>query len=71
MASLTDKLRELHNEDPDVARVVDAFEEIDRIYQAALRAMGMGDKPVSFVGSTAEMSVSFTRPFPASLSKEE
>ena len=65
MNSLTNELRRLREDDPDVAFILDLFGEIERVYQGALEAMGTASKPAPEVMNSAEGTVSF-RPTPSS-----
>ena len=59
MNSLTDELLRLRENDPDVALILDAFGEIERVYRDALEAMGVTSKHTPEVRNSADVTVSF------------
>jgi len=59
MDTLTDKLCRLRADDPDVAFVLDVFEQIERVYHDILEAMGVTSKHAPEVRNSAEVTVSF------------
>lgn len=59
MDSLTNELRQLREEEPDVALVFDVFGEIERVYREALEAMGLTSKHTPEVMNSAEVTISF------------
>lgn len=59
MNSLTNELRRLREDDPDVALVLDVFGEIERVYRDALEAMGVTSKHTPEVMNSAEVTISF------------
>jgi hypothetical protein len=64
MDNLTKELRRLREEDPEISEVLGVYDEIDRVYRDALEAMGMVNKSgMAGVKSSAEVTVSFQRPF--------
>ncbi len=65
MSSLTNELRRLREDDPDVALVLDVFGEIERVYSDTLEAMGVTSKYTPEVRNSAEVTLSF-RPTPSS-----
>ena len=65
MNTLTDELSRLRKDDPDVATVLDAFAEIERIYHETLEAMGATTKHTPGIVNSAEVTLSF-RPGPYS-----
>lgn len=58
MMELTEELRQLRDANPDVATVLDAYMEIDRIYKEILEATGQTGKPKLVVSSSADITVS-------------
>jgi hypothetical protein len=65
MDTLTNELRRLREEDPDVALVLDVYGEIERVYHDTLEAMGVTGRYTPEVRNSAEVTVSF-RPTPSS-----
>lgn len=65
MNSLTNELRRLREDDPDVALVLDVFGEIERVYHGTLEAMGVISQQTPEVMNSAEVTISF-RPTPSS-----
>jgi len=57
--SLTEELRQLRENDPEIALVLDVFGEAERIYHEALEAMGVTGAPTLEVQNSAEVTVSF------------
>jgi hypothetical protein len=43
----------------DVASVLDAFEEVDRVYQSALEAMGVVNPKTEVVMNSATVTITF------------
>jgi hypothetical protein len=68
MERLTNKLRQLRKDDPDVALLIDTFEQIDTVYRASLEAMGASHSALPEVANCAEVTVSFD---PSSSSSED
>ena len=67
MNSLTDELRRLREQEPDVALILDTFEEIERVYRDTLEAMGVTGKHTLEAKNSAEVTISF-RPVASSSS---
>jgi len=65
MNSLTNELRRLSEDDPDVKLVLDVYGEIERVYRDALEAMGVTSKHAPEVRNSAEVTISFC-PTPSS-----
>jgi hypothetical protein len=59
MSRLTDELYQLRQNDPDVALVLDAYEEIDRVYAEIIEAMGGRSKPATEIMNSANVTISF------------
>lgn len=59
MNSLTNELRQLREDNPDVAHVLDVFGEIERVYRDAMEAMGATGKSIPEVRNSAEVTLSF------------
>lgn len=59
MTSLTEQLQLLRQNDMDVASVLDAFEEVDRVYQGALEAMGLVNSNTEVVKNSAAVTITF------------
>lgn len=58
MSELTEELRRLRENDPDIALILDKFGEINRVYCGSLEAMGSVRKHVSTVRSSADVTYS-------------
>ncbi|MEI9479392.1 MAG: hypothetical protein WCO26_22860 [Deltaproteobacteria bacterium] len=52
-----DKLQSLKQDNPDVALVLDFYDELDSVYHGALEAMGVLQKPMLDVKSSADLKV--------------
>lgn len=59
MTSLSNELRILRDTDPDVALVLEAFEDIERVYRASLIAMGQSNEVSLGAGDAADITLSF------------
>jgi len=59
MNSLTNELRRLREDDPDVKIVLDVYGEIERVYRDVLEAMGGTSKHTPDVRNSAEVTISF------------
>jgi outer membrane protein assembly factor BamA len=59
MTSLIEQLQLLRQDDVDVASVLDAFEEVDRVYQSALEAMGVVNPKTEVVMNSATVTITF------------
>jgi len=59
MNVVTNELRSLRENDPDLALILDTFEEIERVYQGTLEAMGSVSRNIPKVMNSAEVTVSF------------
>lgn len=59
MANLSDQLRELHKDDPDVASILDFYEEIEKIYQQTLEAIGVSTKHSPSIMNSSNVMISF------------
>lgn len=59
MNGLTNELRRLREDDPDVALILDVFGEIERVYRDTLEAMGATNKHTPEVRNSAEVTISF------------
>lgn len=60
MSFITDEIEKLRSNEPEVARILDVFGEIDRVYSDVLKAMGVPGTPISEVSNSAKVVVSFT-----------
>ncbi len=58
---LADQLQQLRAHDPDIAAVLNTFDEIDQIYREALEATGSVSSNVSLTKNFGEMTLSFDR----------
>ncbi len=58
MQELNSQLESLRKEDADVSRILDVYDEIDRVYNAALAAMGIKPSRTDVVMSSAEVTIS-------------
>jgi len=54
---MTDVLSRLREENPEMAQILELYEETERIYQDALRAMGRMPTSVSESRNSAEVTV--------------
>ena len=68
MNIVTSELRSLRENNPDLALILDTFEEIERVYQGTLEAMGSVTKNIPKVMNSAEVTLSF-QPSPYSSNK--
>lgn len=59
MGMLPEELRKLRESDPDVARVLDAFTQLNTVYREALKAMGAVPERSLQVANSADVTVSF------------
>jgi len=68
MNVMTNELRNLCENDPDLALILDTFEEIERVYEGTLEAMGTVSKNIPKTTNSAEVIISF-QPSPYSSNK--
>ena len=59
MPELNNQLQSLRNSDADVASILDAYDEIERVYNAALGAMGLESSTCDVVKNSADVTISF------------
>ena len=59
MKGITNELRQLRDNDPDLALVLDVFGEIERVYCDTLEAMGVTQEHVPEIRNSAEVTISF------------
>ena len=59
MTGLSDEIRTLRETDPDVALVLNTYDEIERVYHEALKAMGLTNEISMGVENSAEVTISF------------
>lgn len=59
MPELNNQLQSLRNSDADVASILDAYDEIERVYNAALGAMGLESSKCDVVKNSADVTISF------------
>ncbi|MCL5882974.1 MAG: hypothetical protein M1539_03250 [Actinobacteria bacterium] len=59
MNNLPAELQKLRESDRDVALVLDAYGELERMYQGALEAMGVADRQETDTMNSAEVTLSF------------
>jgi len=59
MKSLTNELRQVLENEPDIALLLNVFGEIERTYHETLEVMGITSKPIPEVGNSAEVTISF------------
>src|SRR5665648_311578 len=57
---LSDRLQKLRKSDCEVALVLDLYDELERVYQGALEAMGASDRHVTETMNSDEVTLSFT-----------
>lgn len=67
MPQISDNLQLLRQSDSDVASILTAFDEIDRVHKAALEAMGLVSVEGETVGNSAAVTITF-RPNESALS---
>lgn len=58
MTELNNQLQSLRQADGDVARILDAYDEIARVYNSALEAMGVESPNTNFVANSADVTIS-------------
>jgi hypothetical protein len=58
MAEINSQIQSLRQADADVARILDTYDEIARIYSGALEAMGVESPQVNFVANSADVTIS-------------
>jgi len=51
-------LERLKEQNPDVALILDAYDAIEQVYNAGLRAMGVGGRPATQTGDSAQFRYS-------------
>ncbi len=59
MAETINQLQSLRQTDADVAFILNVYDEIDRVYKAALEAMGCGNSTHDVVKNSADVTISF------------
>ncbi len=59
MPTLTEQFQIIRQADQDVASVLDVFDEVDRVYHAALEAMGAIESRTDIVSNSAAITVTF------------
>ena len=59
MSTLTDEIRRLRQDEPDVALILDTYEEAENIYREALGAMGVVGERMSMARDSSDVVVSF------------
>lgn len=57
--NLNAELRRLRDNNQDVATMLDAYKEAERVYREALEAMGLSTRHMPTVRNVAEVTVSF------------
>lgn len=62
MPDLTEELREIREQDPAIADVLDFYDEVEKVYQETLRAMGILDNPHCSIGNSSNVTLSFQDP---------
>jgi len=63
---INEQLRQLCEDDPDLALILDVYEETERVYREALEAMGVASKHTIEVKNSAEVTISFGPPISSS-----
>jgi len=58
MVDLSSPLQSLRQTDADVAHILDVYDEIDRVYNAALAAMGVKPTRTDLVTNSADVTIS-------------
>lgn len=58
MAELSNQLQSLRQADSDVAQILDVYDEVARVYNGALEAMGLEPSKVNFVANSADVTIS-------------
>jgi hypothetical protein len=59
MVEISSTLQSLRQSDTDVARILDVYQEIERVYRSALEAMGVESSIENAVKSSADVTISF------------
>ena len=59
MKNLPAELQKMRESERDVALVLDAYGELERVYQGALEAMGASDRQETDTMNSAEVTLSF------------
>lgn len=59
MTQISNKLESLRQADTDVALILDVYEEVERVYKAALEAMGASVPTGDGVKNSADVTISF------------
>ncbi len=59
MSEINNYLQSLRQVDPDLARVLDVYEQVDSVYRAALEAMGLTPSFADTVKNSANVTISF------------
>lgn len=62
MPDLTKELSEIREQDPAVADVLDFYDDVEKVYQETLRAMGVVDDPYCTIGNSSNVTVSVQGP---------
>lgn len=57
---LTDALLRLREESPEIAEMLNLYEETERVYHEALRAMGRESVPELRIGNSAQVTISLS-----------
>ncbi len=63
MSQLSEQLKQLRENEPDVALIMDTYRAISRVYSESLEAMGRTTKIESVVSNSADVILSI-RPMP-------
>jgi hypothetical protein len=56
--NMTEELKRLRDQNPDLAQILDAFSAIDQVYQQSLEAMGLINEELPSVKNSAEVTLS-------------
>jgi hypothetical protein len=59
--TLPEQLSRLADESPDVRDLLTAFALLEETYRESLEAMGLASRPSLTVGSSADVTITFTR----------
>ena len=59
MDTLSNDLRKLRHENADVAIILDAYKNIEKVYLESLRAMGILSIPIASTENSGEITLTF------------
>ncbi|MEK6410258.1 MAG: hypothetical protein AABN34_25315 [Acidobacteriota bacterium] len=62
MSDLREELMEIRKQDPAAADVLDFYDDVEKVYQETLRAMGVVEDPYCMIGNSSSVTVSVQEP---------